>query len=198
MKVEFLVIHHTAVSREKNSKQFDAVRRYHINKGWGDIGYAYFIEPDGSLMKGRPDDVSQAHVKEDKMNYKSLGVCLTGNFDIELPTEKQLKTLNILLANLRNKYNLTRDKVKFHRDYATYKSCPGLFFTSSLLQKNMSMKELIRDKNTGQHYFVKNGTEGKQKVDSVGGLLTVIGREFGVKNVDDSILDKIPDREYFN
>jgi hypothetical protein len=198
MEVKYLVLHHTAVSREKNSAQFEAVRNYHKSKGWGDIGYAYFIEPNGLLLKGRRDDIPQAHVLEDNMNYKSLGICLTGNFDIEDPTPAQLKTLSSLLINLRIKYNISRDKVNFHRDFAKYKSCPGNNFTRELLQKNMPMAELVRDKNTGQHYFVKNGSEGKQKVDSIGGVLTVIGREFGVRSLDGTTLDKIPDKNYFS
>ena len=71
MKVEYLVIHHTAVSREQNHEQFEAVKNYHISKGWGNIGYHFFIEPNGVVKIGRAENEVGAHVKEQSMNYKS-------------------------------------------------------------------------------------------------------------------------------
>lgn len=47
----WVIIHHSAVSRSKNKEQFDAMKRYHIGKGWGNIGYHYVIEPDGTIKK---------------------------------------------------------------------------------------------------------------------------------------------------
>jgi hypothetical protein len=203
MKPEYIIVHHTAVSREKNAHQLNATNNSHRDRGfprsstgfW--IGYHYLIEPNGALYHPREDSEVGAHCKEESMNYKSLGVSLTGDFDNEMPTDKQLSTLATLLTALRIKYHISRSHVKFHRDYASYKSCPGTNFTRELLEKNMPMKELVRDKDTGQHFFVKNGTEGKQEINTVAGLLTVLGREFGVRNLDKSSLQKIPDKRYF-
>lgn len=202
MKQEFLVIHHTAVSREKNMLQYNATNDYHKSKGFPKsetglyIGYHYFIEPSGKLYQTKLDHEFGAHCKEDEMNYKSLGICLTGNFDVEMPTEKQLATLATLITSLRIKYNISRQNVKFHRDYAP-KTCPGNNFTRELLEKNMPMTELVRNKDTGAFYFIKGKSEGKQKITTVAGLLTVISREFGVRNMDSSTISKIPDNNYF-
>ncbi len=131
----YLIVHHTAVSRGKNAEQFEAVRGYHLRKGWGDIGYHYFIEPDGTVKKGRAENSVGAHTKQKLMNYRSLGIALAGNFDSENPTELQLKALAKLLKKLRTKYNLPVERVAPHRYYATYKSCPGTRFTDQMLEQ---------------------------------------------------------------
>ena len=100
----FVVIHHTAgfdVSAV-------TINRYHAQRGFGikvtspatlveeyirrgfvrvsggvivSIGYHYLIRADGSVEKGRPDFVRGAHCRAQNMNFKSIGVALTGNFD---------------------------------------------------------------------------------------------------------------------
>ena len=125
MTPQYIIIHHTAVSRVLNKNQFDAVKRYHIGLGWGNIGYHYLIEPNGLCKKGRRDNEVGAHCKEKAMNFKSLGICLTGNFDIEKPTDKQIYVLRDLLQSLTSKFRISAFRIFFHRDYAPYKSCPG-------------------------------------------------------------------------
>ena len=122
---EYIIIHHTLVSRNKNKEQFDAIDRFHKSKGWGKIGYHYLIEPDGEVKQGRKDTEYGAHCKENLMNYRSIGICLTGNFDIEEPTKKQKEALLELLNKKQAEYGIPDKKVKLHRDFATYKSCPG-------------------------------------------------------------------------
>jgi len=199
-KPEYIILHHSAVSRKKNNAQYDAINNYHKGKGWGKIGYHYLIEPDGTLMAGRNHNEVGAHCKEEGMNYKSFGVCLTGDLDEEKATDEQLKTLRILIKDLRNKYNIPRKNVKFHRDYATYKTCPGNNFTKELLNKTMALQELKRDTNGG-FWFIKKGDNGKQQIDAsakgTAALLTVISREFGVDTVNQEYLDKLEDKKYF-
>lgn len=129
-----IVIHHTAVSRDQNAKQFAAVKKYHIEKGWGDIGYHYLIEPDGKIVKGRAETEVGAHTKEQEMNSKSIGVCLTGFFDVEDPTTEQLAALEGLIQEVRTKYGIKPEQVYPHRFFANYKSCPGTRFNENLLE----------------------------------------------------------------
>ena len=130
------VIHHTAVSREENGEQFDAVQGYHKGKGWGDIGYHWFIEPDGQIKKGRVG--RGAHVREGNVNGTHLGICLAGNFDKELPTDRQ----NASLINLLNTLGVENKDVYTHRHYADYKSCPGNMFTDHLIKKVLNARNL--------------------------------------------------------
>lgn len=122
--VQNLIIHHTAVSREKNPAQFDAVNAYHAMKGWGKIGYHYLIEANGEVRKGRDEKESGAHTSQMLMNFRSLGICLTGDFDKEDPTPEQIVALRNLIAEIRTRYTVPDSKIVPHRRYAP-KTCWG-------------------------------------------------------------------------
>ena len=67
------------------------------------------------------------------MNYKSIGICLTGNFDVEEPTEEQMSVLNNLVLKLKGEYDIPDSNIVGHRHFATYKSCPGDKFTTGMI-----------------------------------------------------------------
>lgn len=120
---QWLIVHHTLTARDKTT--FEAVDRYHKALGWGRIGYHYFITADGHIHDGRGDGDVGAHTKEQSMNYKSLGICLAGNFDKEMPSQAQIDSLRDLLSELSKKYNIPPERIVPHRHFATYKSCYG-------------------------------------------------------------------------
>jgi len=120
-----IVVHHTAVSRSKNDEQFDAVDRYHKSKGWGMVGYQYMIEASGEIKQGREDNQSGAQTSQKLMNYRSIGICLTGHFDLEDPTVEQCKSLHSLIERLMRLYDIPASRIFPHRHFATYKSCWG-------------------------------------------------------------------------
>lgn len=128
-----IVVHHTAVSRDKNNEQFDAVDRYHKSKGWGMIGYHYLIEPDGKIKQGREDNQAGAHTSQKLMNYRSIGICLTGHFDLEEPTIEQCRSLHSLIERLMRLYDIPEANIFPHRHFATYKSCWGSRLPNDIL-----------------------------------------------------------------
>lgn len=128
-----IIVHHSLVSREKNSAQFAAIDRYHRNKGWGMIGYHYLIEPNGEIVHGREENQVGAHCKENMMNYRSIGICLSGNFDIEDPTIEQVKALNKLIKDIMNRRGIPAKNIYPHRNFATYKSCWGSRLPNDIL-----------------------------------------------------------------
>jgi len=119
-----LIIHHSAVSRYRNSCQYTAINNYHKNLGWGGIGYHYLIEPNGRIMAGREENIVGAHCCQKYMNFLSIGICLTGNLDTEKPTSAQIFALRDLLRKLTKKYKISKNNIWFHRDFAP-KTCPG-------------------------------------------------------------------------
>ena len=135
-----IVIHHTAVSRDKNNNQLIATDNYHKSlkfpkskKGYY-VGYHYFIEPDGLVVNTRYHNEVGAHTTQESMNYLSLGICLTGDFDKELPTDKQLASLDMLLDQLRNEYP-NGIEIFPHRHFAKYKTCCGNNFTDQMIKQ---------------------------------------------------------------
>jgi len=123
-KIRYLIIHHSATARDTTT--FEAVKKYHISKGWGDIGYHFFITPNGKVMAGRSENSIGAHCQADSMNFKSLGICLPGNFMTEVPTVEQLSSLLDLLKKLMSKYNIPKENVLGHREVSgASTACPG-------------------------------------------------------------------------
>lgn len=122
--IKYLIVHHSATARDTTT--FEAVKKYHISKGWGDIGYHFFITPDGKVMPGRAENTIGAHCQADSMNFKSLGICLPGNFMTEVPTVQQLTSLLELLKKLMSKYSIPKENVLGHREVSgASTACPG-------------------------------------------------------------------------
>lgn len=145
-KVEYLIIHHSGISNQVNSNQLKAINKYHKSlwnfKGsykWY-IGYHYFINRKGKITQTRADIDVGAHLYQKKMNYKSLGICLQGNFEIEKPEPKQIYALRDLLRKLVRLHSLNKNKIMFHNQYSNT-ACPGknmdLNFVRSLASKNV-------------------------------------------------------------
>ena len=132
-----IIIHHTAVSYKKSSNQFNAVKNYHISKGWGDIGYHYFIEKNGEIKNGRNEESVGAHCYQKEMNYKSIGICLAGHFDEENPTSEQYAALKDLIANIEKKNG--KCEIFLHNHFASYKTCPGNNFDFNQIYNTLSL-----------------------------------------------------------
>lgn len=101
---------HTAVDMEN----------WHLQKGWEGLGYQYVIQKDGSIWKGRPEHFHGAHTVDH--NKDSIGICMSGNFDATLPTEKQISSLVSLMKDIVSRYTIK--SIEPHRKYAN-KSCYG-------------------------------------------------------------------------
>lgn len=74
-EISRIVIHHSASSRDRTTKE--AIRQWHLDRGWDDIGYHYVITGDGFTNYGRPIERPGAHAIG--YNDISIGICLTGN-----------------------------------------------------------------------------------------------------------------------
>ena len=134
MKKTHIIIHHSLVSYTKNPSQFEAIERYHAGKGWGKgTGYNFVIEKDGLRENGRSLSTLGAHCYQQGMNRKSIGICLSGDFDIEEPTREQCESLLKLILELQEAHGIPDENVELHRDYATYKSCPGNLIPDNIL-----------------------------------------------------------------
>lgn len=147
-KIQYLIIHHTATSRDRTT--FAAVKRYHISKGWGDIGYHYFITSDGKVWPGRPENKVGAHARSSGMNLKSLGICLTGNFMNEIPTDMQLSSMKDLLVRLQDKYNIPVKNILGHQEIPASTACPGTNFLKWIVDFRKNISEVIQPSTIAQ------------------------------------------------
>ncbi|MDD2822795.1 MAG: peptidoglycan recognition family protein [Candidatus Daviesbacteria bacterium] len=125
---EYIIVHHTATARD--GTHFITIKNAHIGYGWEDIGYHKFIggalDGDGILIEGRPENKVGAHTDTNKMNYRSLGVVVCGEFDTEYPTAAQLATLQQLLDDLRKQRHIPKENVLGHHEVSgAATDCPG-------------------------------------------------------------------------
>lgn len=125
-KTDHIVIHCSATRAIQKIGAAD-IRKWHLAKGWKDIGYHFVIRRDGKVEKGRGVDEIGSHVAGHNVN--SLGICLVGglNNDTYKPeanyTAAQWATLKVLILSLLKKY--PKAKVLGHRDFpGVQKACP--------------------------------------------------------------------------
>ncbi len=125
-KINKLIVHCSATPEGRNVKT-ETIRDWHIiGNHWDDIGYHYIIELDGSIHRGRDEDVIGAHCAG--LNANSIGICYVGGMckNGRIPkdtrTEAQKQSLLKLLKELKAKYpNAT---IHGHNEFAA-KACPS-------------------------------------------------------------------------
>lgn len=110
---------------EKSIQRTHKERGFPISSlGWH-VGYQYMIYGNGQVKQYRADKDNGAHCKEDLMNFKSIGICLIGDFDKELPSIPQIAALKDLMQKKLTQFKIHPDKIVPHRVFAGYKSCYG-------------------------------------------------------------------------
>ena len=74
-RIDRIIIHCSAVRPDQTSsaKQIDA---WHRARGWKMIGYHYVIRRDGTIEKGRAEEMVGAHTKG--YNRNSIAICYEG------------------------------------------------------------------------------------------------------------------------
>lgn len=120
------LIVHCSATPEGKSFTTDDIKKWHLARGFSDIGYHYVIYLDGSVHAGRPIDKIGAHCTNH--NSHSIGICYIGGVakDGKTPkdtrTEAQKKSLIKLLKDLLVLY--PKASIHGHRDFAN-KACPS-------------------------------------------------------------------------
>ena len=113
---DYLVVHAAATRPEMDIGVKD-IRKWHMAKGWSDIGYHRVIRRDGTVENGRDINLVGAHVQGH--NSRSIGICLAGGLDsnaqpVDNFTDKQKASLFYLLTELKSQHPSA--KIVGHRD----------------------------------------------------------------------------------
>ena len=125
-KINKIIIHCTATPEGREHDVAD-IRRWHLKRGFNDIGYHYLIHIDGTIEEGRPINKQGAHCSG--QNRGSIGICYVGGMSKDMKKAKDTRTqaqkdsLIKLMHELIYKYNKYMT-IHGHNEYAN-KACPS-------------------------------------------------------------------------
>lgn len=111
-----IILHHA----ESSSCTADDIHQWHLDRGWSGIGYHFFVKKDGSIYRGRPEDVVGAHASG--ANSDSIGICAEGRYMTETMPNAQKQSIVELCSFLINKYGISN--ILRHKDVGST-DCPG-------------------------------------------------------------------------
>lgn len=115
-KPDTIVLHHAEASK---CSVYD-IHQWHLANSWAGIGYHYFINKQGQIYTGRPENAVGAHCPG--MNDHSIGICAEGAYNIETMSEVQKQAVVELCKYIKDKYKIT--KMGGHREFYST-DCPG-------------------------------------------------------------------------
>ena len=125
-KINKIIIHCTATPEGREHDVAD-IRRWHLKRGFNDIGYHYLIHIDGTIEEGRPINKQGAHCSGE--NKGSIGLCYVGGMSKDMKKAKDTRTqaqkdsLIKLMHELIYKYNKDMT-IHGHNEFAN-KACPS-------------------------------------------------------------------------
>lgn len=90
MRAIHKIIIHCTATREGDDISVDTIRRWHLARGWSDVGYHYIIDLKGSINAGRPIELMGSHTKG--FNKGSIGIAYVGGVEADGKTPKDTRT----------------------------------------------------------------------------------------------------------
>ncbi|OIJ22337.1 hypothetical protein BKP45_06775 [Anaerobacillus alkalidiazotrophicus] len=135
---EDIALHHSLTKMHLSGSNAEGYANYHVyTLGWPGIGYHFVIEENGTIKWCNNLDLRTYHVGN--FNNQAIGICLSGDFRIEQPTDAQKQSLRHLVEAL--KIDLPNYKRTLgHNDYPGYarKQCPVFDWKSVLASKSIA------------------------------------------------------------
>jgi len=150
-KIDKIILHCSASDNPKHDS-IDVIRKWHLERGFSDVGYHFFINKNGTIQEGRKISAIGAHCQGH--NATSIGICLHGINKFSLAQEQALFNLVDVTLDV---YNLTEKNIFCHYQFNSNKTCPN--FTIETFKKSFSIwqKQNTIDDNSNKDR--NDGTE---------------------------------------
>ena len=122
--IDKIILHCTATPAGREVS-VDEIRRWHIERGFSDVGYHYVIHLDGTVSYGRPLPLPGAHCKGH--NAHSIGVCYVGGCDKQMrPHDTRTAAQRTAMLQLVRHLKQQHPKATIHGHYDfDRKACPS-------------------------------------------------------------------------
>src|SRR3990167_10909361 len=156
----YILVHGTDVSWQRVRDQAKSVEWYHSNgpelgghpQGPFPLSSLGFrsgyqaICTGGKNYRRRNDTDMGVHcnqvVNGISMNLQSLACCIGFDGDIEYPHPDDERNARAQIQEWQAKYNIPNENVKFHREFAPWKTCPGSLIKQDWID-NLLKKEAV-------------------------------------------------------
>jgi len=120
-----IIIIHCSASDKPEHDSIDVIRQWHLDRGFDDVGYHFFIKKNGDVERGRKLFQIGAHCKG--FNSESVGICLAGNHDF---SDCQFKSAAKLIDGLKEILpNLKSNCIFPHFLFDINKTCPNFLIS---------------------------------------------------------------------
>lgn len=117
-QVDRVFLHCSASDRPEHDN-VETMRKWHLARGWNDVGYHFFIRKDGTVEEGRSAELTPA--AQAGNNTGTIAICLHGLAE-ENFTSDQFRSLIDLCRAISSAYN---NMIKFHGHCeVSAKACP--------------------------------------------------------------------------
>ena len=117
---------HCSASSLKSHDDVEVIRGWHLNNGWSDIGYTYYITFDGTVHRGRDVEITPAAQRGH--NTGTIAICLSG-LAVDDFTQEQFESLKDLCEQIDDRI----PDVTFHGHCeVSDKTCPVFDYRSVL------------------------------------------------------------------
>lgn len=138
-EIDKLVIH--TVAWEGSDYDIEDIDRFHREEhGWRMVGYHYVILKDGTIQKGRPDDMIGAHVRGH--NSHSIGISMQGHGDKEEWTQEQWDSVIRLCLEKMEEFDIPVESVYPHNHFTDMKTCPGTLVDFPEVRRRISQADI--------------------------------------------------------
>jgi N-acetylmuramoyl-L-alanine amidase len=142
---KYIIVHNSG-TRQGNARIFDYYHRY-VRRMPNGLAYHFVIGNGTSSGNGQVEigdrwvrQLNGGHVHSDYLNYISIGICLVGDFNRDLPTKAEYEALDELIRYLRRrvgKVDGSYSIVRGHREINPRPTdCPGNRFPLSWLHRS--------------------------------------------------------------
>jgi N-acetylmuramoyl-L-alanine amidase len=140
------VIVHNSGTRQGNARIFDYYHR-HVRRMPNGLAYHFVIGNGTSSGNGQIEignrwvrQLNGGHVHSDYLNYISIGICLVGDFNRDLPTKAEYEALDELIRYLRRRVGKVDGRYSIVRGHKEINprptDCPGNRFPLYWLHKS--------------------------------------------------------------
>jgi len=142
---KYIIVHNSG-TRQGNARIFDYYHRY-VRKMPNGLAYHFVIGNGTSSGNGQIEignrwvrQLNGGHVHSDYLNYISIGICLVGDFNRDLPTKAEYEALDELILYLRRRVGKVDGRYSIVRGHKEINprptDCPGNRFPLTWLHRS--------------------------------------------------------------